>query len=145
MAALSSKQRKRNAVGDLKAVAAELGCATRPTPDLTRDEFLKFSGEVAQHCQTPEQRKKLDDARNLYFEGQEPPALPMLPALPNLPEGSAAPSGPQAAAADSSFRLCKKESKQERKQTRKKERKNTSKKERKTGRKKERKKEGASN
>ena len=85
MAALSAKQRKRTAVGDLKAVAAELGCATRPTPDFTRDEFLKFSGELAQHCQTPEQQRKLDDARNLYFDGQELPALPVAPALPDLP------------------------------------------------------------
>ena len=88
MAELPAKQRKRNAIGTVKNVAAELGLSSPRPSDLAREEFLAFHATVLGQSRTPEHKKRLEEARGLYFAGQELPNLPNLPELPGLQTAS---------------------------------------------------------
>ena len=86
----ANKQRKRNAVGEMKELASEVGCSPKRQLDLSRDEFESLHSDIAAACRTPEQRKRLESARQMYFACPEPAALPAAPPLPQLAAAVAA-------------------------------------------------------
>ena len=75
MADVARKQRKRNVVGELKALAAELGCERKRQLDLSKDEFVSFHTALTAASRTPEHRQKLDSAWQSFFSGAELPDL----------------------------------------------------------------------
>ena len=63
-----AKQRKRDAVGNLRALADELGVTTnRKKADLTKSDFVELHANVARHSSTPEHKGRLDAAMQLYI------------------------------------------------------------------------------
>ena len=84
MAEVARKQRKRNVVGELKALAAELGCERKRQLDLSKDEFVSFHTALTAASRTPEHRQKLDSAWQSFFSGAEMLSLPATPSLPSL-------------------------------------------------------------
>ena len=103
---MAAKQRKRDAVGNLRELATELGVAALGREgDLSKDDFIKFHSSVAAKGATPEHKERLDAAMQLYLGGAT--VLPALPLAPPLPGLVSQPTGPQAgsqaaAAAESS-------------------------------------------
>ena len=89
---LPPKQRKRNAVGDLKQLAQELGCDGKRQQDLPKDEFVAFHTELVSASSTPEHRRRLDSAWSSYFAGTDLHLPPLVPPLPTM----AASAGPLA-------------------------------------------------
>ena len=102
MAEVARKQRKRNVVGELKALAAELGCERKRQLDLSKDEFVSFHTALTAASRTPEHRQKFDSAWQSFVSGAELPPLPSLPSLGPPAEASAATSSVEA---DGTFRL----------------------------------------
>ena len=80
-----AKQRKRDAVGNLRDIADELGMSpdTRNKADLREGEFLVLHDRVLGPAATPEQRQRVADTLGMY-KGNLPatPGLPMVPPLP---------------------------------------------------------------
>ena len=89
-----SKQRKRDAVGNLRDLAVDIrvDVAGRRKADLAESEFVALHQEVLVQASTPEHRQRAAEALRLYRG-------PLLPPVPKLPSHSA-PSG--AAGASSS-------------------------------------------
>lgn len=105
-----AKQRKRDAVGNLRVLASELGLETnRRQADLTKEAFLVLHTQVAIQTMTPQHRARADAAMQLYLgQAAAPAALPQVPALPILlpPLPGAASSSQPAAESDADgFRL----------------------------------------
>jgi hypothetical protein len=58
-----AKQRKRDAIGNLRELADELGVpANRRQADLSKFDFVAFHSAVARKGSTPEHRARLDAA-----------------------------------------------------------------------------------
>ena len=89
-----SKQRKRDAVGNLRNLADELGVevGARNKSDMIEADFVELHASVLGQATTPQQRDRAAQALQ-HFRGQPPPAapLPALPPLPALEEPMAAP------------------------------------------------------
>ena len=66
---MEPRQRKRDAVGNLRELAQQLGVATGPSAsDWKKEEFLTVHRSVEASPQgTPEHKQKATDARALYF------------------------------------------------------------------------------
>lgn len=85
-----AKQRKRNAVGNLRELASELGLDTDRAgvgrrSDLTRDDFTTLHTQVSAHSTSPEHKARADAAMQLYLgSAPAPAALPQAPPLPGL-------------------------------------------------------------
>jgi len=69
-----AKQRKRDAVGNLRDLAEELGMdmEARKKPDMSEADFVELRGTVLSHAQTPQHRERAADALK-QFKGQLPP------------------------------------------------------------------------
>ena len=88
-----AQDRKRKASTSLRALAEELHVASRGRNyDLTKPQFASLLVEVEGHCNTPDQRKRAQEAKALYFAAETlPPILP-LPVLGRRKQASSAPS-----------------------------------------------------
>ena len=88
----SAKQRKRDAVGNLRELAEELGVSgtSRKKPDMPEEEFVTLHHDVVMQAHTPHQRDRATDALQC-FKGQ----VGLLPALPVLAGMAAPPPEPQ--------------------------------------------------
>jgi len=88
-----AQDRKRKASTSLRALAEELHVANRGrNNDLTKPQFASLLVEVEGHCNTPDQRKRAQEAKALYFAAETlPPILP-LPVLGRRKQASSAPS-----------------------------------------------------
>lgn len=116
---MDAKGRKRDAVGNLRELADELGVTVnRRKADLTKDDFMAFHDEVKTRSATPKHRARLDAAMQLYFGAamvlpplQGLPAVPVLPGLAPQPPAAAPPNlqgaagSSNAEAAEEGFRL----------------------------------------
>jgi hypothetical protein len=79
---MDAKSRKRDAVGNLRTLAQELGVdigGGRRMSDLVEADFLALHQSVAAQTSTPEQQQRVSEAMHLY-KGTLP-AVPKLPAL----------------------------------------------------------------
>ena len=81
-----AKQRKRDAVGNLRDLAAELGVdmGGRRKADLSESDFLALHSGVLAEARTPEHHRRAAGALNLY-RGPDDSGLPAVPKLPSLP------------------------------------------------------------
>ena len=81
---MAAKQRKRDAVGNLRDLAEEIGLPTeaRRKADLTETDFLEFHTRVVNHTTTPEHRQRCADALQMFKGNSQLPQLPTVPALP---------------------------------------------------------------
>ena len=89
----SAKQRKRDAVGNLRSLADEVGADAggRRVADLTATDFDALRGRVAERATTPDQQQRLHAAVAMYRgEGASGAGVPTLPPLPARPSGAAA-------------------------------------------------------
>ena len=96
---MEPKQRKRDAVGNLRELAQELGVTAGPSAsDWKKEDFLIVHRSVEASAKgTPEHRQKATDALALYF-GTVPslpvPPFPLLPPIAGAaPAASPAPEG----------------------------------------------------
>jgi hypothetical protein len=82
----NAQTRKRNAVGQLKELASELGVPTvalRGISDCSKSVFLEVHKSVEAKLSTPKHRTRSQQALQLYFGGAM--AVPKLSAVPKLP------------------------------------------------------------
>ena len=84
-----TRQRKRDAVGNLRNLASELGVGHefRKT-DLTKAEFESLGQKVNAVAQTPEHKRRLKEAIETYSGSSDAHVLPILPNLPPYPAAS---------------------------------------------------------
>ena len=78
-----AKQRKRDAVGNLRALAHELGVPSARKSDMPESEFLALHYEVVAQAHTPQHRDRAAEALRQYSDG--PVVLPPIGQLPALP------------------------------------------------------------
>lgn len=80
---MSSKQRKREAVTNLRDLAESVGLTpSRKRPDMGRIEFEALCEEVLEKACTPDQRQTAEQAKRHYNASDVLPPLSSLPPLP---------------------------------------------------------------
>ena len=79
-----AKQRKRDAVGNLRGLAQELGVASARKSDMVQAEFATLHCEVLAQATTPQHRARAAEAMRLYM-GSAASAVPSLPPVAGLP------------------------------------------------------------
>jgi len=85
-----AQERKRKASTALRALAADLQVEDRGrNNDMTKVQFASLLEKVDVHCSTPDQRKRAQEAKALYFGAS---TLPLIPPLPSFASGSSGPS-----------------------------------------------------
>ena len=103
MSAKPAQSRKRKAGADLRALAHEVGVtATGRNYDFNAADFKALLDTVLPSCSTPEQKKRAQDAKELYEQrGAGVEVLPQVPKLPAIvPSGGAASVGAEPADLD---------------------------------------------
>ena len=87
---VDAKQRKRDAVGNLRDLAAELGLQVeRRRPDLTKGEFDDLQKKVTSAARTPDHKRRVKEFVDSYMGSTGAPVLPALPSLPPFPDATA--------------------------------------------------------
>ena len=91
-----AQDRKRKASHALRELATELQVKDRGrNNDFTKAQFASLLEHVEVQCSTPDQRRRAQAAKALYFETA---TLPPVPALPVFASGASASSAPPSSA-----------------------------------------------
>ena len=88
------QERKRKASTALRTLANELQVGGRGrNSDLTKPQFASLLEAVEGHCSTPDQRRRAEEAKALYYAGARLPPIPLSPTLAaSLPVTSSLPT-----------------------------------------------------
>ena len=84
-----TRQRKRDAVGNLRTLAEELGLQVeRRRPDLSKAEFDNLQKKVVTAARTPDHKRRIKEVAETYLGSADTLVLPTLAPLPPFPAAS---------------------------------------------------------